>query len=279
MQKKSFFKTGNTYCPSFYVTKAKWTLIFLFISIAFLATSCSYKSKQIMFKPTHKLKMNGAPIIRYNAPIDSPATEYLHRIQPDNRIFILQQNQDIADALSSVSRLDGYLVDQEGNIRLPIVGKVYIAGLTRNEAAKLLEKIFSVYYKDPVFQVEILNMFVQVLGNSGTNTGGMSVKLDKEKTHLIEVLGMAGGVPSFSKIRYVRIVRGDPKDPQLIIVDITQLKTLAEDDLIMHNGDIVYLEPKDVKLIADAVTPYVALFALVNVITTVFLLSQNIRRN
>lgn len=247
--------------------------------MTFLAASCSYKSKQIMFKPTHKIKMNGAPIMRYNAPLDSPSIEYLHRIQTDNRIFILQQNKDIAEALSSIGRVDGYLVDQEGNIRIPIVGKVYVEGLTRNEAAKLLEKIFSVYYKDPVFQVEILNMFVQVLGNSGTNTGGMSVQLDKEKTHLIEVLGKAGGVPSFSKIRYVRIVRGDPKDPQLIIVDITQLKTLAEDDLIMQNGDIIYLEPKNIKLIADAITPYIGLFALVNVLTTVFLLSQNIRRN
>jgi polysaccharide biosynthesis/export protein len=279
VQKTTLFKTGNLHCPSFYVKQSKNIGIILLLIITILFTGCSYNSKQIMFKPPHKIKMNGASIMRYNVPVDTLQVEYMHRIQPDNRVFILQQNKDIVEVLSVLSRTEGYLVDQEGNIRLPIVGKVYVAGLTRNEASKLLEKVFSVYYKDPVFQVEILNMFVQVLGNSGTNTGGMSVQLDKEKTHLVEVLGKAGGIPSFSRIKYVRIVRGDPKDPQLIIVDITQLKSLAEDDLIMHNGDIVYLEPKNIKLLADAITPYIGLFALVNVITTIFLLTRNFRSN
>jgi len=227
-----------------------------------------------MFKTPEKINMYGAPIVRYNVYQDSTKEVYQHRIQPDNRIMLLQQNMDLGESLSAIGKDDGYLVDPNGNIRLPIVGDVYLQGLTRQEAARLLEKIFGVYYKDPVFQVEIMNMFVHVMGTAGTNTGGVSVPLDKENTHLLEILSRAGGVPTFSKIKFVKIIRGDVKNPQIIIVDMTQLRTIAEDDLIMQNGDTVYFEPKKIKLFADSVTPYMVFFTFINLLGTVLLLSR-----
>jgi polysaccharide export outer membrane protein len=181
-------------------------------------------------------------------------------------------NSEISESTTTLSLSEGFLVDPNGNIRLPIIGEVFVQGLTRQEAARLLEKIYSIYFKDPMFQIEILNLFALVIGESGSNTGGYFVPLDKERTHLIEVLGKAGGVPNFTKIKFVKIIRGDYKDPQIIIVDISQLSVIKEEDLIMQNGDLVYLEPKGIKILSESVSPYLGLFAFLNLFGTILII-------
>lgn len=268
--------TGKFLCPSFIVMKLSALGIFYMLLVM---AGCSYKNKPVLLKTPSKIKTNGAPIYRYNAPMDSVDANYQHRIQPDNRIKIIQLNRDIAEATSAILIADGFLVDPNGNIRLPIVGEVFVQGLTRQEAARLLEKVYGIYFKDPMFQIEILNLYAMVIGESGTNSGGYFVNLDKEKTHLLEVLGKAGGVPSFTKIRYVKIIRGNYKDPQIIIVDMSQIAVIKEDDLVMQNGDLIYLEPKGIRIVSEAVTPYVGLFAFLNLFGTIVLIFNVLNGN
>jgi polysaccharide biosynthesis/export protein len=266
---KKIKTTGKLLCPSFIVPSFTAGSFLLFL---LLLSGCSYKNSPILLKTPSKIKTNGAPIYRYNSTYDSAALPHQHRIAPDNRIRIIQLNSDIAEATSALGIGDGFLVDPNGNVRLPIVGEVFVQGLTRQEAARLLEKVFSIYYKEPMFQVEIINLFALVIGESGSNTGGFFVPLDKERTHLIEVLGKAGGVPNFTKIKFVKIIRGDYKDPQIIIVDISQLSVIKEDDLIMQNGDLIYLEPKGIRIISESITPYIGLFAFLNLFGTILII-------
>lgn len=273
---RKFKTTGKLFCPSFIVMKGAYCgIMVLLIALA----GCSYKNKPVLLKPPSKIKTNGAPIYRYNASMDSIDSNYQHRIMPDNRIKIFQLNQDIAESTAALSLSEGFLVDPNGNVRLPIVGEVFIQGLTRQEAARLLEKVYGIYFKDPMFQVEIINLYAMVIGETGSNAGGFFVTLDKEKTHLIEVLGKAGGVPNFTKIRYVKIIRGDYRDPQIIIVDMSQLAVIKEDDLVMQNGDLVYLEPKGIRIISESVTPYVGLFAFLNLFGTILLIVNVVNGN
>jgi polysaccharide export outer membrane protein len=266
---KKIRTTGKLICPSFIVTK---NIRLSFVLTLLLLVGCSYKNRPILLKPPSKIKTNGVPIYRYNSSYDSTALPYQHRIQPDNRIKIIQLNSEISESTTALSLADGFLVDPNGNIRLPIVGEVFVQGLTRQEAARLLEKVFSIYFKNPMFQIEIINLFALVIGESGSNTGGDFVTLDKERTHLIEVLGKAGGVPNFAKIKYIKIIRGDYRNPQIIIVDISQLAVIKEDDLIMQNGDLIYLEPKGIKIASESVAPYIGFFAFLNLFGTILLI-------
>lgn len=265
---RQFKTTGKTICPSFIVRLAQ---VLPFVLLIWLA-GCGYKNSPVLLKTPEKLKTYGAPIYRYNVTVDSAAPPYQHTIQPDNRVRILQLNKDLGEATASLGISEGFLVDLNGNIRLPIVGDVYVQGLTRQEAARLLEKVFGIYFKDPMFQIEVINLYVMVIGEAGTNSGGFFVSLDKERTHLLEVLGKAGGVPNFTKMRYVKIVRGDYKNPQIIIVDMSQLSAIREDDLIMQNGDLVYLEPRGIRILSESITPYISLFAFLNFFGTIVLI-------
>jgi len=82
-----------------------------------------------------------------------------------------------------------YLVQEDGSVKLPIVGMMDLQGLTLHEAEGILEKEYSNYYKDVFVITRYTNKRVIVMGA----TGGQVVPLINEKTSLIEVLALAGG--------------------------------------------------------------------------------------
>lgn len=59
----------------------------------------------------------------------------------------------------------GYLVDSSGYINMPILGKIYVLGLNRIEATKILEEKLSTYLSNPVVQMRIMNFKITVLGD------------------------------------------------------------------------------------------------------------------
>lgn len=58
----------------------------------------------------------------------------------------------------------GYLIDENGNVNMPILGSVQVAGLTRVEATELLQNKLEVYLKNPIVNIQILNFKITILG-------------------------------------------------------------------------------------------------------------------
>ncbi len=88
--------------------------------------------------------------------------------------------------------LRGYLIDAEGNIEFPVVGKVKLAGLTIYEAEKKIQKIVAEYLDEPVVRVRLLNFRFTVLGEVKRGEGVLSTY--NNRVSLMEAIGMAGGL-------------------------------------------------------------------------------------
>jgi polysaccharide export outer membrane protein len=73
-----------------------------------------------------------------------------------------------------------YLVEEDSTIRLPIVGKTRIAGLTLAEAEKMLESIFTKYYKDPYILLKIVNRYAIVFQGDGGDGHLVSLQNDRQ---------------------------------------------------------------------------------------------------
>lgn len=95
------------------------------------------------------------------------------------------------------------MVNYDGTVTLPIIGRTMLVGLTRLEAAQDLQKIYSKYIIPLDKEALIVNLSVSVLGGLMWGT----YKLDKENTNLVEVLGIAGGATEFGKVYKVKIIR------------------------------------------------------------------------
>jgi polysaccharide export outer membrane protein len=199
---------------------------------------------------------------------------YKHRIKPDDRIIInFLNNYDLEkNNLMSTTAADleqkSFLVNYDGTVTLPIIGRTMLVGLTRLEAAQRLETLYSKYIINPIIDVSIVNLSVSVLGEvkmPGT------YKLDKENTNLVEVLAMAGGATEFGKVYKVKIIRGNLKSPQIIEVDLGEASSLKRTDIIIQDKDIIYVEPMKNKLRGSAVAVLNPYFIIITSISTLII--------
>lgn len=133
-----------------------------------------------------------------------------------------------------------YNVDFDGTVRIPIIGRVKLIGMTVREAQDYLEKRFSEYYNNPFVMLTINNRRVIVFNGSGTTSS--VVQLTQENMTLFEVIAQLGGITEEGKAYRVKLIRGDLKKPQVYLIDLSTLKGIQAADLTMQGNDIIYIE-------------------------------------
>ncbi len=144
-----------------------------------------------------------------------------------------------------------YLVTERGDVLLPMVGLVPVENLNIRQLDSVLAQRYSVFYQNCFVLSRVANrrciLFTAVgVGGAGiiaTPVQGRIVPLENENTSLIEVLASAGNIGVYSQMQRIRIIRGDLSKPEVQIVDLTHIHTLAKTDLIIRPNDIIYVEP------------------------------------
>lgn len=143
-----------------------------------------------------------------------------------------------------------FLVQTDGYVRLPLVNRVRVTGLTLEQADSLLQIKYSEFYKGVFVTTRITNNRVILLGSPG----GKIVPLVNDNMNLLEVLASAGGIDgsgggagslyrSGGKASNIRIIRGDLKNPSIEQVDLTTISGMRRANLQVEPNDIIYIEP------------------------------------
>lgn len=229
-----------------------------FLLALLILASCSYKRKNVLFKPPQKIKTKEA--VHIYSPDSNAAKKYdnyRHRIKPGDRVLInFLNNYDIGSAASqgatSTANMQGnaergYLVNYDSTVTLPLIGRVNIVNLTRLEAAKRLEQEYGKYVINPIIEVNIASLSVTVLGEVAAP--GKTL-LDKESTTLVDVIALCGGLRDQGKKNKIKIIRGN----EVILVDLKRLESLQSKAIIVQDGDIVYVEPYGLKSQTEPIT-------------------------
>ena len=161
-----------------------------------------------------------------------------------------------------------YLVQQDGYLKLPVLGKVKVDSLTIDEAELLLEQQFDDYYKGSFVKLQFANKRVTVLGSGGN----VMIPLTNENMTLPEILALSGGVNYGSKAQNIRIIRGDLTNPQVFVVDLNTIDGMMNSIIPIEPNDIIYVEPwrrpffealKDITPILTATTSLIAFVLLI----------------
>ncbi|MBI4945163.1 MAG: polysaccharide biosynthesis/export family protein [Bacteroidetes bacterium] len=135
-----------------------------------------------------------------------------------------------------------YKVEFDGTVKLPLLGHVALKGMTIREAEIFLEEKYSAFYNKPYVLIEITNRRVIVFpGSAGS---AKVVPLANENTTLLEGLATAGGIALNGKAYKVKLIRGDLKNPQVYLIDLSTIEGVKKADLILQANDIIYVEPK-----------------------------------
>lgn len=216
----------------------------LILFVTFLMFSCATKEDVVYFQ--------GVNASNNVVGLDS----YSPTFHIDDELIIVVNALDPEAArpfnLSSVSyatemqeargreRLQTYIVDPNGEIDFPVLGKIKLAGLNREQANNLIESKLVDYIKDPIVNIRTVNYKITVLGEvtrPGTYTA------TQERVTLIEALSMAGDLTIYGE-----------RENVLVIQDYDGKKTytrvnLKSDDLFnspvyyLSQNDVVYVEP------------------------------------
>ncbi len=144
------------------------------------------------------------------------------------------------EAAESFNATRSYLVDIEGNIVYPILGKLHVDGLKKSELVALLQNRLGALLKDPLVTISFLNYRITILGEvirPGVYT------TDNERITLLEALGLAGDITPRGKRDNVLIVRENNGKIQILKVDLKSIDTLSSSCYYLQQNDIVYVAP------------------------------------
>ncbi|WP_457744603.1 polysaccharide biosynthesis/export family protein [Sulfurimonas sp.] len=139
---------------------------------------------------------------------------------------------------------EGILVPANGEINLPLVGKVNLLGMTEEEASSALTKDLKRYLKHPYVHVKILNQKLFVLGEvkkPGT------VLVTNGTMSLFEALANRGDLTDYADRTKIKIIRGSMRDPEIREINLTDLNSIRYASLILRPNDIVYVQARDAK--------------------------------
>jgi polysaccharide export outer membrane protein len=142
------------------------------------------------------------------------------------------------------AQLHTYLVDSDGNINFPVLGKVRAAGLSKQELVNRLQKEISAYVEDALVNIQIINYKVTVLGEVLT-PGTIEVKNDR--ISILDALGQVGDLTINADRRNIIIVRDNNGKIERGAIDLTRPDIFASPFYYLRQNDVVYVEPNDAK--------------------------------
>ncbi len=168
----------------------------------------------------------------------------------------------------------GFLVDAQGSIEVPLVGRVKLGGLTMREAADTLKNRLTLYLKEPTVNLRFLNYKVSILGEVARPS---IYTIPNEKITLLEALSLAGDLTIFGRRDNVLIIRETAGQREFNRVSLNDRNVFRSPNYYLRNNDVVYIEPVKTRAFqTDRL--FVTLPVLASLATAIGVLVLNFRR-
>lgn len=169
-----------------------------------------------------------------------------------------------------------YLVDSEGNIDFPVLGKLKIAGLSRIQATDLIKDLLKQYIKNPIINIRITNFTITVLGEVGSPG---SYTIPNERITIIEALGRAGDLTIQARRNNVLVIRENNGKKTYNRINLTSEEVFNSPVYYLTQNDVIYVEPNNARKQASSIGPGLgATLSIISTIVTVTALVVSLTR-
>ena len=147
-------------------------------------------------------------------------------------------------ANGNTNSIVGYMVDNKGEIELPIAGKIHVQGLTTAQAKEAIRLKAEKFYKDPIVNVQIINFKVTVMGEA-THPGAYLI--NGERATILDALGQAGDLSIYGMRTNVMLSRKEDGHQKIIRFDLTSTNIYDSPYFYLKQGDVIYVQPNKSK--------------------------------
>lgn len=220
-------------------------MILMAAGACILLGSCT-SSKKLVYLQTSKNE------VVENQAVAHP---YQLKIQNDDLLYILLSSKDAelvepfknstllgSSTQSSTGNTLGFLVDGDGYISIPSLGKIYVRGLSCTELASKIEQelMEGNFIKDPVVSVRLGNFKVTVLGE--VNTPG-AIEVDGNRLTILEAISRCGDLKPTGKRKNIKILREQDGKQNIYEIDLTKADITSSPYYYLCQNDVIYVEP------------------------------------
>jgi polysaccharide export outer membrane protein len=165
-------------------------------------------------------------ILVYSEALDGGITDALYN-QPTGTVANSQSQQ-------------GFLVDNEGYLQYPRIGKLKAVGLTKNQVGEEIKKQLSGVLKNPSVVVRMLNFKVTLLGEVARPG---AITIPSEKLTILEAIGLAGDVTIYGKKDDIVVLRETDGAVEHGKVDLSSKKIFESPYYFLQQNDVVLINP------------------------------------
>lgn len=217
------------------------------IIVTIISFSCTNKKNLIYFQgnlANSEANKNYSPLLRSDDILSITVLGLDEQAAKPFNLPIIGINQAIGGYIQGAPSPPGYLIDGDGTIDFPVIGKIKLSGLSRSAAIDLIKEQLKPYLSNPTVLIHILNYKITVLGevrNPGTFT------IPNERVTLPEALGIAGDLQITAVRKNILVIRETEGKRTETRVDLTSKDLFSSPVFYLQQNDVVYVEPNRAK--------------------------------
>lgn len=226
---------------------------FILVLLVALATSCSAPKNVAYLWNSDDVDLSQSQYL-YDAKI-MPKDVLTITVNTVNPEAAAPFNLTVPTSFNNQSRstysqpiLQTYLVDNEGTIDYPVLGRIKVGGLTKRECETMIHDKIKPYLnanEKPVVTVRMSSYSISVLGEVARPG---SYQVSREKINILEALAQAGDLTIYGVRENVKLIREDSKGKkQIYHINLNDANLLTSPYYYLQQNDIVYVEPNKVK--------------------------------
>jgi polysaccharide export outer membrane protein len=230
--------------------KTRKVIFLISLSVVLILSSCVTNKKLTYLHYSGKQDNSGIPVRDPGISVTPSA----YKIMPYDNLFIRVLTPDpqwsaifntmptgAGGAVTEESAsLLGYPVDINGEIEIPFIGQMEVAGKTLAEIKVKLDSVFKSYLNDAAITVRLVNNYISILGE--VNSPGR-YPLTKDRINVFEALAMAGDMSLFSDRQKVQLIRPSPYGPMVKEFTLADRSILTSEFYYVMPNDIIYTQP------------------------------------
>ncbi len=130
--------------------------------------------------------------------------------------------------------ISGYLVDNEGNVQFPVLGKVKLAGLSVFEAEEKMKEVLKDLLRDPIVRIRLLNFRFTFVGEMNNQITSFSPRIS-----MMEAIAQAGGLPEFANRENIKIIRQRGDQADVLYVNLLDESFVTSPYYYLQQNDVI----------------------------------------
>jgi polysaccharide export outer membrane protein len=221
------------------------------IFIVFLTFSCASRKQVVYFQDTGKYETlidENKSITKFK--VDDLVSIYVSSLTPEaSAPFNLFRGA--SEGGMRAEQVD-YLVDQEGMIDFPVIGKIKIEGLSPDELRVKLRELLSDFLKDPIINIRLRNFTVTILGQVARPG---TYPVNGEQITILEALGLAGDLTLRGVRDNILVIRDFNGTKVYTRIDLTSKNMTRSPVYYLTQNDVIYVEPNSAGIKETSVGP------------------------